>query len=91
MTPNQIRKIYEKELDIPVHKLQYLLGSGATEMLGGAFMKITYYKGGVMNKESFDIFFDVVHEKLADGSNIEYEFEDGEYETLMSVKQYIIK
>lgn len=85
----QIRKYYESRLDIPVHKLKYLLNID-NSLLAGAFGGIKHY-GVELIDEVFDIFFEVVSTKLSGSSDIEYEFSDIEYENIMGLKNYYSK
>ena len=87
MTAKQIIKFYESQLDIPNHKLKYILNGPSIDMLIGALGSITHY-GEELTEEIFEIFFEVVSAKLAGTYEVEYEFSEQEYENLMSLKQY---
>lgn len=90
MTENQIRKFYERELDIPIHKIKYLLNveSVYPSLLFGALKKIEHYNVE-LTEEIFNIFYDVISAKLEGTYDIEHEFEENEYNTLMNIKSYI--
>lgn len=85
----QIRKYYKDRLDIPLHKLVYLLNCGP-DILAGAFGGIKHY-GVEITEDVFEIFFEVVSEKLSGSSDIEYEFSEIEYENIMKFKNYCKK
>jgi len=89
MKPQQIRKYYESRLEIPLHKLEYLLNID-NSLLTGAFGGIKHY-GVELTDEVFDIFFEVVSAKLSGSYDIEYEFSDIEYENIMGLKNYCSK
>jgi hypothetical protein len=90
LSENQIRKIYLEQLDIPNHKIKYMLNTTSDfNMLYGCFGVIKNY-GGTYDINTFNIFFDVISEKLSGSDDIEYEFEEIEYENLMLVKKYLV-
>ena len=90
MNEEQIRKFYENQLDIPEHKVRYILGVSDTSFLAGTFGGITHY-GVDMTEEVFQILFEVVSAKLTGGYDVEYEFSENEYKNIMSLKNYCKK
>ena len=71
-----------KQLDIPTHKVKYALVTG---LLSGAFKSIENYSIE-LNKESFSIFYDAVSAKLSGSDEIEYEWDEIEYDAMMQIR-----
>ena len=87
MTTKQIIKFYESQLEIPNRKIQYLLNNNP-ELILGAFKSIEKY-GTTISTDIFNIFFDVISNKLANNEDVEYEFSEIQYNNLMNLKTYI--
>jgi hypothetical protein len=88
MTEKEIINFYENQLDIPKHKISYVLNDFST--LIGAFGSITHY-GIDLTEYVFNIFYDVISAKLEGTYDVEHEFENDEYDNLMKLKQYLKK
>jgi len=83
MTTERIKKFYEDLLNLPEHKLHYMLEQKT--LLEGAFTTIQRY-GVQLTEEVFNIFMDVVNFKLEGNYDVEAEFETIEYNNLMELK-----
>lgn len=77
-----ILNVCSKQLDIPVYKVKYALVTG---LLGGAFKSLENY-GIELNGESFSIFYDVVSAKLSGSDEVEYEWDEIEYDAIMQIR-----
>ncbi len=85
MKTKQIRNIYEQILDLPRYKLVYIMNA-SDEMLAAAFYTIKRY-GIEPNLDVFEIFYDLVNEKLSGSPDIDHEFTENEYTRLMNIKK----
>jgi hypothetical protein len=81
---SKLTNIIKSQLDIPSYKVQYALRTG---MLKGAYQVLTKY-GITLTDETFQLFFDLVGEKLSGSPDIEYEWTEEEYTAMMNIKQY---
>lgn len=77
-----ISSVCKNQLDIPVHKIKYALVHG---LLNGAFESLENY-GIKLNNTSFNIFYDVVSEKLSGSPEVEYEWSEDEYNAMMQIR-----
>ena len=85
MTDNQkIKNTIKQQLDIPAYKIQYALTTG---ILFGAYKGLKHY-GIELNDETFDLFFNIVNDKLSGNTGVEYEWSEKEYEEIMNIKQF---
>jgi hypothetical protein len=74
-------------LNMPIHKLKYAVRSNLIE---GAFLTLPHYYNIELTEEIFQIFYDILNEKLSGSSDIEYEFEtEEEYNNVMNLKKLI--
>lgn len=72
-----------KEMQIPNYKVKYALGTG---LLGGMFETLEHY-GFPLNDKTFSVFYDAVSSKLSGSTEIEYEWTEKEYESMMNIKK----
>ncbi len=70
---------------MPPHKVRYALLNG---LLGGAFFALSRY-GVELNQPMFDLFSEVVGEKLAETNEVEYEWTDEEWAAMMAINARI--
>lgn len=85
-TETSIRRIYNDILNgLYAYKIRYALYGG---LLVGAFTRLEDY-GYALNIEAFNIFFDVIGEKLSESDDIEYEWPTDEYDKMMEIKKLI--
>ena len=84
-TTKQIQKIIEDLLDFPAYKIKYAV---KTNLIKGMFLTLKNYNIK-LTKEVFDIFYDVLNEKLSGSKDIEYEFEtEKEYDNVMNLLNF---
>jgi len=88
MQTEQIKKIYEDLLDMPIHKIHYVLMH--IDLLKGLFTTVNRYNVN-LTEEIFDIFLSVLNFKLEGSDDVEAEFGENEYINLMFIKSLVIK
>ena len=73
-------------LNMPIHKLRYAI---RTNLIEGMFLTLPHY-GIELTEEVFELFYDILNEKLSGSSDIEYEFEtEEEFNNVMNLKKLI--
>ena len=81
-----VSKVIYDLLNIPSHKIKYAI---KTNLIKGMFLTLPHY-GIELTEEVFELFYDILNEKLSGSSNIEYEFEtEEEYNNVMNLKKLI--
>lgn len=79
-------KIISDLLNMPIHKLKYAI---RTNLIKGMFLTLSHYKIE-LTEEVFQIFYDILNEKLSGSFDVEYEFEtEEEYNNVMNLKKLI--
>jgi hypothetical protein len=85
MNESDIKKVIYNLLDVPQHKLKYAI---RTNLIKGMFLTLENY-GIKLTQDVFEIFNDIVNEKLSGSADIEYEFEsEEEYNNIMNLQEF---
>jgi hypothetical protein len=83
-TKAEISIIIYNLLNVPIHKLKYAI---RTNLIEGMFLTLSNY-GIELTDNVFEIFYDILNEKLSGSSDIEFEYEtEEEYNNVMNLKK----
>jgi hypothetical protein len=81
-----LKAIFRDQLDLSKRKIDYLLNPNMGDHLAGCFFSIINY-GYTPDNFAWDVFVEVIGEKLSDDPEVEYEFSTSEYNSLLALKQ----
>jgi len=86
MRESEIEKVIYNLLDVPQHKIKYAIRTNLIECM---FLTLKNY-GIKLTEDVFEIFNDIIIEKLSGSVDIDYKFEDEEeYNNIMNLKNLI--